>query len=87
MKNFITKIKLYIVAHKIISAVLLIIIILIGYWGYGKITTTTGENRYVLSKVTKGTIVSSVTGSGQVSALSQVDLKSNVSGIITYAGV
>ena len=87
MRNFITKIKLYIVAHKIISTVILIIIIFDGYWGYQKITSTTGENRYVLSKVTRDTIISSVTGSGQVSALSQVDLKSNVSGIITYVGV
>lgn len=85
--NFLTKIKLYILAHKIISTVLLIIIILVGYWGYGKITSTTGETRYVLSAVIKGTIVSAVTGSGQVSALNQIDVKPNVSGAVTYVGV
>jgi HlyD family secretion protein len=87
MKKFIDKIKLYVVAHKIISVIALILIILIGYWGYSKATSTTGETRYVLSKVTKGTIVSSVTGSGQVSALNQIDIKPNVSGTITYVGV
>jgi HlyD family secretion protein len=87
MKNFLTKIKLYIFAHKIISTVLLIIIILVGYWSYQKITNTTGETHYVLSAVTKGTIVSAVTGSGQVSALNQIDVKPNVSGAITYVGV
>ena len=85
--NFLTKIKLYIFAHKIISTVLLIIIILVGYWSYQKITSTTGETRYVLSAVTKGTIVSAVTGSGQVSALNQIDVKPNVSGAVTYIGV
>jgi HlyD family secretion protein len=80
------KIKSYILAHKIISTILLVIIIFIGYWIYGKITSTTGETRYVLSAVTKGTIVSSVTGSGQVSALNQIDLKPTVSGNITYIG-
>lgn len=87
MKNFITKIKLYIVAHKIISAILIIIIILFGYWGYGKITSTTGETRYVLSAVTKGTIVSSVTDSGQVSALNQININPTVSGALTNVKV
>jgi HlyD family secretion protein len=87
MKNFAIKIKSYIIAHKIISAILLVIIILIGYWGYNKITSTTGENRYVLSKVTRGTIVSSVTDSGQVSAFNQVNITPTVSGALTEVRV
>src|SRR5476649_1944639 len=87
MKNLLTKIKLYVFAHKIISAVILIAIILGGRWVYAKITNTGGENSYILSKATVGTIVSSVTGSGQVAALSQIDLKSNVSGALTYIGI
>jgi HlyD family secretion protein len=87
MKNYFLKIKTYVVAHKIISAVVLIVILFIGNWGYKKLTSTAGETRYVLSKVTKGTIVSSVTGSGQVSALNQLDIKPKVSGPITYVAV
>src|SRR5471030_86550 len=81
--NFINKIKLYIFAHKIMSIIALIIIIYAGYFAYGKITSTTGETRYVLSAVTKGTIISSVAGSGQVSVLNQVAINPTVSGSLT----
>ncbi len=87
MKNFFNKIKSYISAHKKLSVFILIIILLFGYWGYKKITNTSGETRYVLSTVTKGTIISSVAGTGQVSASNQIDLKPTVSGAITYIGV
>jgi HlyD family secretion protein len=87
MKEYFNKIKLYIVAHKIISTIVIIVLLGGGYMVYGKMTSTTKETRYVLSAVTKGTIVSSVTGSGQVSALNQIDVKPNVSGTITYIGV
>jgi len=83
MKNYLEKIKSYVVAHKIISSIALIVILLIGYWGYGKITSTSGETNYVLSKVTKGTVVSSVSASGQVSALNQVNINPTVSGTLT----
>lgn len=39
--------------------------------------------RYVLGQVTRGTIVTSISGSGQVSGLNQVDITSAVSGAIT----
>lgn len=45
------------------------------------------ETKYVLAAVEKGTIVASITGSGQVSALQQIDVKPKVSGNITYVGV
>lgn len=45
------------------------------------------ETKYVLAAVEKGTIVASITGSGQISALQQVDVKPKVSGSITYVGV
>jgi len=87
MKNFLNKIKTYIVANKVKSVIALIILLALGYWGYGKITSTAGDIRYVLSTVTKGTIISSISGTGQVSVSNQVDLKPNVSGTITYIGV
>ena len=87
IKNFFNKIKSYILSHKILSIIILIVVVLFGYWIYGKITSTTGETRYVTGAVTKGTIISSVAGTGQVSASSQIDLKPNVSGAITWIGV
>src|ERR1035437_3978611 len=87
MKNFIMKMKMYLFAHKIISAIIIIIILGVGYWGYQKITNTGGETRYVLSPVTSSTIVSSITDSGQVSALNQVNITPTVSGALTAINV
>ena len=87
MKNFFSKIKLYITTHKTISVIILMIIIIFGYWLHGQLTSTTGETKYTLSAVTTGTVISSVNGSGQVSTSSSIDLKPTVSGIITYIGV
>ncbi len=86
LKLFMNKIKLYILAHKIISAILVLILLGIGYWGYKKFTSTAGDTRYVVAKVKKGTIVASISGSGQVSSLNQVDVKAKVSGDVIYLG-
>lgn len=67
--------------------ILSLIVISLGYWGYKHYTNTSGETRYVLATVEKGTIVSSISGTGQVSAESQVDIKSKVSGEAIYVGV
>jgi macrolide-specific efflux system membrane fusion protein len=81
--NFLNKIKLYIFAHKIISIIVLVIIIFAGRSIYTNLTGTTGEIRYVLSPVTKNTIIASVAGSGQVSVLNQIAISPTVSGTLT----
>lgn len=87
IKTFVSKIKLYALAHKIISVIVLAIILFGGYTVYGKLTNTTGETQYITTIVQKGTIVSSITASGQVESSNQIDLKSDVSGTITYVGI
>ncbi|MDO8659138.1 MAG: HlyD family efflux transporter periplasmic adaptor subunit [Candidatus Parcubacteria bacterium] len=84
MINYINKIKSYIVTHKKISIVLLIVILGIGYWGYNKFTSTAGDTRYLTAKVEKGTIIASISGSGQVSSLNEVDVKAKASGDVIY---
>ena len=83
MKNFLGKIKAYIIAHKIISVIVLVAVLGGGYWGYNKLTSTAGYTRYITANVEKGTIIASISGSGQVSASNQVDVKPKVSGEIT----
>lgn len=61
-------------------------IIGLGYWGYNRYTSTDGETRYILATVQKGAIISSISGTGQVSAENQVDIKSKVSGDVVYIG-
>jgi len=81
------KIKNYAFDHKIISFVFLLILIFCAYKIYGYFTDTSGQARYVIEAVQTGTIISTVTGSGQVSASSQVEVQAKASGDIVYIGV
>ncbi len=87
MTKFFTAFKTFIIAHKILSGILLVVLSYGGYYEYGKLTSTAGETRYVMSTASKGTIISSVSGTGQVSTSNQVDLKPKVSGSITAVPV
>ncbi len=73
--------------HKILSVFLAVIILGGGYYAYGKFAGGATATQYVLATVEKGTLVVSVSGSGQVSALNQVDVKAKTSGDIVYVGV
>jgi len=87
MKNFFFKIKAFVVAHKIISIIILLGILFIGYWIYGKINSTAGETQYVTTTVQKDTIISSITASGQIESSNQINLQASASGTITYVGI
>lgn len=78
----IASIKKYIVAHKVISTIVALVLVYGGYSYIKSKNSTSTTTQYVLSTVTKGSIVSSVTGTGQVSASNQVNLNSKVSGNI-----
>jgi len=66
--------------HRFISAIIIGVLIGGSYWGYKILTNKKGEMRYVLAAVEKGTLITSVSGSGQISASNQVDIKPKVSG-------
>jgi HlyD family secretion protein len=83
MTNTFSKIHLYIVNHKIISSVILIVLVLAGYFGYRKAHAEAAPTRYVLRQVERGTLISSVSGAGQVASSNQLDIKPKVSGEIT----
>jgi len=55
-----------------------------GYFGYKTIKGNNQQTRYVLASVEKGTLIMSVSGSGQISASNQVDIKPKASGEIVY---
>ncbi|OGI68942.1 hypothetical protein A3A05_02365 [Candidatus Nomurabacteria bacterium RIFCSPLOWO2_01_FULL_41_12] len=86
IEKTIKKVKFYLIAHKIISVIVLIMLLYAGYWGYKKFTDMEGVARYVTAKVERGIVVASVSGSGQVSSLSKVDVKTKVSGDVVYLG-
>lgn len=81
------KVLTYARAHKVISAIVLVVVLYLGYTGYKSLTSTTGETRYVLSTVEKGAMVTSISGSGQVSTSNQIDVKSKASGDVIYVSV
>ncbi len=74
------------VRHKIISAVVVVTLAGAGYYWYSS-ASSKGKVSYVESPVEKGTMVLSVSGSGQVSASNQMDIKSKVSENVVYVGV
>jgi HlyD family secretion protein len=68
---------------KIIIGILVILIICGGYFYFTKISKNKNQTRYVLTKVERGTILVSVSGSGQISAEDQRDIKPKVAGEIS----
>lgn len=84
MKHILSGMKSYIAAHKILSTAAILVILGGGYWVYASLTGTTGETKYVIAAVEKGTIMTTVSGSGQVSATNEVELSPKASGDLTY---
>lgn len=80
----IDKIKKTIYSNKILSLFIFSFLTITIYYGYSKIYSDEGEIRYILAKVEKGTIISTVSGSGQVSAYDQLDIKPKTSGEVTW---
>ena len=74
------KIFKQILRHKIITGIIIILVVAGGYFAYQKLVNKNNVTKYVTAEVQKGTIIASVSGSGQVSALSQIDIKPKVSG-------
>ena len=79
--------KKLILTHKIWSAIVLLAVIGGGWYGYQALTATSGTTSYVLGTVTQGTVVASVSESGQVSASTQLNVQPQVSGTVTWVGV
>jgi HlyD family secretion protein len=85
--NFTSKIRNWIISHKLFFGIIVLALAYIGYKVYGNLTSTSAEPRYFLTIVEKGNISAKVSGTGQVSASNQIDLKPKVSGDIKYITV
>ena len=73
--------------HKILTFIIIVLLTSGGYFGYKKLKNKGLGIQYVLAVVTKDTLIVSVSGSGQVTALDQIDIKPKVSGDIVNVGV
>lgn len=58
-----------------------------GYYAYRASKQKNPETTYTLGTVERGTLVSSVSGSGQVSASDQLDVRAKASGQVLFVGV
>lgn len=73
--------------HKVIIGLVIIFLVGTGYFGYKKLNGNKNTVSYVLATVEKGTIIASVSGSGQVSNTNKVDIKSKASGDVLSVAV
>ncbi len=81
------KISALVLKHKVYSLIAILILIFGGNFLYKSVKGTASTTSYVLGSVTKGTLITSISGSGQISVTNQVDIKSKSSGEVTGVNV
>jgi RND family efflux transporter MFP subunit len=74
-------------AHKIVAGIIALAIVGGGYMAAHAFSGGQGETKYTLATVTRGSIVSVVSGTGQVSASRNVELDAKASGELTNVAV
>lgn len=81
-QTFFGRVKAFIRRHKIWSTIIVLVVLGIAYKVYASVKAGNVTPQYVIARARIGTISQQVTGSGQVSASNQLDVKSQVSGTI-----
>ncbi len=72
-----------ILKRKWLTGIIVIALLSGGFWSYKKITTKASPTKYITAAVEKGTLIVSVSGTGQVSSSNQIDIKAASLGKIT----
>ncbi len=74
-KNKATGWRNYLKTHKWLTAGIVVVIIILGFITYKVFAKTGTQTTYVFAPVTQGTLISSISGTGQIIASSSVDIK------------
>ncbi|HEU5114216.1 MAG TPA: efflux RND transporter periplasmic adaptor subunit [Candidatus Paceibacterota bacterium] len=82
-KSFFGKVGTWAAAHKVLATVIVVVLVGGGYGVWKKQTAASAPVKYILATAAKGTLVTAVSGSGQVQAENQVTVASTVSGMVT----
>ncbi|HRH23369.1 MAG TPA: HlyD family efflux transporter periplasmic adaptor subunit [Candidatus Magasanikbacteria bacterium] len=82
-----TKVLQTVKKHKLFSIGIIIALGGVGVFSVRALKSETPEIRYVLSQAEKATISTTITGSGQVSASQQVEIKAKASGEVTSLAI
>ena len=75
----IKKFRVFVLAHKFISVIIAALVVGGGYYAYASSHGAVAVTQYVIQEAAQGTVVSSVTGSGQVQAASTINVNPQVS--------
>jgi len=75
------------IQRKLVTGIGVLVIIVVSYFGYQNLSGSDNQVQYVTATAEKGTLVSYISGSGQVSVSDQADIKSKVSGDVVWVGV
>ncbi len=86
MKSFFQKVRSLVFAHRILVAVIAVVAVSSIAGTVYLLKGTSTQVRYVFAAAEKRTIISSVTGTGQVSASQQIDVTAGVSGDVVSVG-
>ncbi|MDE2213316.1 MAG: efflux RND transporter periplasmic adaptor subunit [Patescibacteria group bacterium] len=81
------RVRRFIFAHKFWSTVIGLIILFVAWRVYASVTSTAGIPTYTLGNAQTGTLIVSVSGTGQVSASNELSLSPQAGGQIIYIGV
>jgi Membrane-fusion protein len=73
--------------HKIIDAIIILAIAVAGYYSYKAWTNQPQPTHYVLAKASKGSVISTISGTGQIAASNQLNVQAQASGNIIYVAV
>jgi multidrug efflux pump subunit AcrA (membrane-fusion protein) len=82
-----SKLRNLILSHKIISVVAVVLILLGGYYWHNASSGTATVSKYVIQKAAQGTVIVSVQGSGQVQAMTTIDVKPQATETVTHVYV
>jgi len=81
------KIFIFIKGHKLVSIIVLCLIISGSYFSYQKINQNQETIQYITQTAKIGELVSSISGTGQIFALDEVEINPKVSGDIAFINV
>lgn len=71
--------------RKITTSIIAVVVLGGAYFGYQHFFGGSSANRYVTAQAQRGTLIASLSGTGQVSASTELQIKSKVSGDVVYA--
>jgi HlyD family secretion protein len=80
--SFSQRFRTYVSNHKFLSTFIALVIVVGGYFVVHAATATTPAPTYVLGTAQTGTVIETVTGSGQIATSESVDLNPQVSGTL-----